>query len=82
MELIEKGETSDLEGLAPRLPLTLEEQSAIIGFTERTPRMSSARVEELADILSPWLDKAKLKQGRESAAIQLSRIAKWLRGHQ
>lgn len=81
LDMIEKDQKLQLDGLAPKVALTLEEQSAIIGFTERTPRMSKSRVNELAGILGPWLDQEKIKQGTETAASQLSRIAKWLRGH-
>ena len=81
MEEIEKDQKIALDGLAPKVPLTLEEQSAIIGFAERTSRMSKSRVNELAGYLGPWLDQDKIKQGAESAAVQLTRIAKWLRGH-
>jgi len=81
LEQIDKAEQSTLDGLAPKVPLTLEEQSAIIGFTERAAKMSPSRVNELAGFLGPWLDQDKIKQGKESAAVQLSRIAKWLRGH-
>ena len=41
------------EPVAPRRPLTLEEQAAIMAFAERSPRLTSARSEELADLLSP-----------------------------
>jgi len=81
LEQIDKAEQSTLDGLAPKVPLTLEEQSAIIGFTERAAKMSPSRVNELAGFRGPWLDQDKIKQGKESAAVQLSRIAKWLRGH-
>ena len=72
---------AELEGLAPRVALTLEEQSAVIGFSERATVMSPSRVNELAGVLGPWLDRDKIQRGSESAAVQLSRIAKWLRGH-
>jgi uncharacterized RDD family membrane protein YckC len=41
------------EPVAPAQALTLEEQSAILSFAERSPRLTPARSEELADILSP-----------------------------
>ena len=41
------------EPVAPALALTLEEQSAILAFAERSPRFTAARSEELADVLSP-----------------------------
>ncbi|MBI1753156.1 MAG: RDD family protein [Acidobacteria bacterium] len=39
--------------VAPPQGLTLEEQSALISFAERSPRLTPARSEELADVLSP-----------------------------
>jgi uncharacterized RDD family membrane protein YckC len=41
------------EPLAPPMALTLAEQSAILSFAERCPRLTAARSEELADLLSP-----------------------------
>ena len=81
LEQIDKSQKLNVEGLAPKVPLTVEEQSAIIEFTERAPKMSKSRVNELAGYLGPWLDQDKMKKGGESASVQLSRIAKWLRGH-
>lgn len=74
------GKKSDLEGVAPRTALTLNEQSAIISFAERAAGMSKARVHELANYLKPWLNQDKLETHSESATIQLTRIARWLRG--
>ncbi len=71
---------NNLSGLAPKMTLTLEEQSAIIGFSERSERMSESRLNELAGHLRPWLNQSKLNQN-ESASMQLKRMAKWLRGH-
>ena len=71
----------EMDGLAPKTPLTLDEQSAIIAFSERTSQMSEARANELAGVLGPWLDQDKIKKQTEPAAIQLTRMAKWLRGH-
>jgi len=76
-----EGADHQVDGLAPKTPLTLEEQSAIIAFSERQNRMSEARVSELAAYLAPWLDQAKMQSKTESAATQLTRMAKWLRGH-
>lgn len=39
--------------VVPSHTLTLEEQSAILSFAERSPRLTLARSEELADVLSP-----------------------------
>lgn len=74
--------TYEQDGLAPKIPLTLEEQSAIISFAERSQRMSEGRTHELAGYLSPWLDQDKTKKEPLDAAKLLKRIAKWLRGHQ
>lgn len=41
------------EPMAPPLALTLEEQSAMLAFAERSPGLTAARSEELADVLSP-----------------------------
>lgn len=70
------------DGLAPKIPLTLAEQSAIISFAERGHRMSEARSHELAGYLSPWLDQDTAKKDPLDAALILKKIAKWLRGHQ
>lgn len=84
LDQIEKTQSLDVEALAPKTPLTLDEQRAIIGFSERTTKMSSSRTHELANILQPWLDsgdsKSNDKSKRETAANKLARIAKWLRG--
>ena len=39
--------------VVPPVPLTLDEQAAILAFAERSPRLTAARNEELADLLSP-----------------------------
>ncbi len=70
------------DGLAPKIPLTLEEQSAIISFAERSQRMSEDRTHELAEYLSPWLKQENTSKEPLDAARLLKRIAKWLRGHQ
>ncbi|WLT31946.1 RDD family protein [Geothrix sp. PMB-07] len=41
------------EPMAPSHPLTLEEQSALISFAERSTRLTPARSEELANVLVP-----------------------------
>jgi uncharacterized RDD family membrane protein YckC len=43
----------EVEPLALGHPLTLEEQSAILSFAERSSRLTAARSEELAEVLSP-----------------------------
>ncbi len=70
------------DGLAPRIPLTLEEQSAIISFSERSQNMSEARSTELANFLGQWLSQGSANPGQQEAAHLLKRMAKWLRGHQ
>ncbi|MBL4819059.1 MAG: RDD family protein [Deltaproteobacteria bacterium] len=70
------------EGLAPKISLTLEEQSAIISFAERSSKMSVSRTHELASYLGPWLEQDKTKKNPENEALLLKRMAKWLRGHQ
>jgi uncharacterized RDD family membrane protein YckC len=71
----------DQEGIAPKIPLTLAEQSAIISFAERSTNMSLSRTSELANVLGPWLDQDLLKKKPDHNAITLKRMAKWLRGH-
>ena len=72
----------DEDGLAPRIPLTLAEQSAIISFAERSTKISPSRTTELAGYLAPWLDLDKTKKNPDDQALILKRLAKWLRGHQ
>lgn len=74
--------TYEDDGLAPKIPLTLEEQSAIISFAERGNRMSESRSHELANYLGEWIDQDQTKKDPLNAAHTLKRIAKWLRGHQ
>ncbi|MGX5172679.1 RDD family protein [Aliikangiella sp. IMCC44653] len=71
---------NQLSARAPKIALTLEEQSALMAFAERSNQISSPRQNELASILSAWLDRALIKSGKTSAASQLMQIAKWLRG--
>ncbi len=70
------------EGVAPKLPLTLAEQSAIIGFAERSAQMSESRANELASYLRPWIDQDQTKPNNDHTALTIKRLAKWLRGHQ
>lgn len=69
------------EGVAPKIPLTLAEQSAIISFSERSSSMSDSRARELASYLGPWLDTDQIKKNPDAEALLLKRLAKWLRGH-
>jgi uncharacterized RDD family membrane protein YckC len=41
------------EPTPPPVPLSLEEQAALLAFAERSPRLTPARGEELADLLAP-----------------------------
>jgi uncharacterized RDD family membrane protein YckC len=59
--------------LPPPLPLTLEEQGAVIAFAERAPLLSRARADELAEI------PAALTGGGEPRARLLA-MAAWLLG--
>ena len=43
----------DLEPVVPRRPLTFEEQAALLAFAERSPSLTTARCEELSDLLAP-----------------------------
>lgn len=61
--------------VAPRpvdVPLSREEQQAIVGFSERSSRISAERAEELAAILAPVLG--------EVDAARLHAHASWLAG--
>jgi uncharacterized RDD family membrane protein YckC len=41
------------EPIAPPVAISLEEQSAILAFAERSPRFTAARAQELSDLLAP-----------------------------
>ncbi len=58
-------------------PLTLEEQSAILSFAERSPRLTAARAEELADVLNPMTG----ARGSEGLKVLLG-MARYLWGGQ
>ena len=64
---------SAVQPLAPSVPLTLDEQSAIVAFAQRAPRLSRARVAELAEIAVPLT-------GRSDPESTLLRIAAHLLG--
>ncbi len=72
----QRQERDDLSGLDPAPPtidLSLEEQEVVLDFAERRDRLSEARLEELAGILSPLTGK------RGSAAVrELLANAAWL----
>ncbi|NVJ49219.1 MAG: RDD family protein [Gammaproteobacteria bacterium] len=59
-----------------KVALTLEEQSALLHFGERSGQLSKARSLELADILAPVVDGQESSQ-RMAAILG---IANWLRG--
>ncbi|BDU77261.1 RDD family protein [Mesoterricola sediminis] len=61
--------------LEPRLPLTLEEQRAVMDFAERVPALTPARAQELADLLEPLTG----ARGGEGVARTLA-LARVLRG--
>ncbi len=57
-----------------KVPLTLDEQQAIVSFGERAPRLNRARAEELAGLMEPVLG--------EISAEQLRGHAAWLAGNE
>ncbi|WP_133477859.1 RDD family protein [Cognatilysobacter segetis] len=59
----------------PRTPLQPAEQSAVVAFAERAPRLGDARRDELADLASPLVQ----AHGAQAAA-RLYAIAAWLLG--
>lgn len=61
--------------LPPPMPLSVEEQRAVLGFAERADQLSESRQQELANHLSPLLDSQD-----EDAVKTLRRIAVWLVG--
>jgi len=69
------GRAAVAEGPAapPTLPLTLEEQGAVIAFAEREPLLSRERADELAGI-------ADVLAGGEEPRSRLLAIAAWLLG--
>lgn len=61
---LESSRNASGESLPVKVPLSLDEQQAIVSFGERASRISSDRAEELAHILEPVLgelDAAKLR---------------------
>lgn len=60
---------------APRVPLRPDEQAAIVAFAERSPALTSARRDELADLAAPLVE----ARGAQ-AAWRLDAIANWLLG--
>ena len=65
----------ETEALAPPFPLTLPEQRAVMGFSERAPALTPERARELADLLEP------LTGARGDAGVRrLHAMARALRG--
>lgn len=64
--------TNDIEAVAVRVPLALDEQQAIVGFGERAAGINSERAEELATLLNPLFP--------DVDAAQLRAYANWLVG--
>lgn len=58
----------------PPYPLTLEEQQAIVQFSQRVPTLTKERCEELAQLTTPLIDK------NSTATTALQGIARWITG--
>ena len=67
-------ERPESRALAPRYPLTLEEQQAVVDFAERRNRLTAERAEELAALTGP------LTQGSPDPAETLTAVANWIAG--
>lgn len=63
---------SGVEPLAVKVPLSLDEQQAVVSFGERAPRLNRDRAEELADLMTPVFG--------EIDAERLRSYAAWLAG--
>lgn len=62
---------ASLAGVEPqpvKVPLTLDEQQAIVSFGERAPRLNRDRAEELAGLMSPVFGDVNAEQLRSHAA--------------
>ena len=64
----------DVAPLPPPIPLELDEQRAVIAFAERSPFLTTERMNELAAIAEP------LRDGGGDDAARLVRMAAWLLG--
>lgn len=65
------GESSEAVPLPP-VPLTLEEQQALVAFATRTRELTTERAEELADLLEPLTDargRAAVSHLRQLASV-------------
>jgi uncharacterized RDD family membrane protein YckC len=76
-ERFERAQAAMPEGpsAAPPLPLTVEEQQAVVSFAERCPRLHPDRANELAELLSPLTG----CHGAESTQTVLA-WARWIKG--
>ncbi len=59
---------TDVRPIAVKIPLMPDEQQAIVGFGERAPRLTSARAEELAELLTPVFGDVDAERLRAHAA--------------
>lgn len=62
--------------LGPAIPLTLEEQKAILSLAERHQQLSESRQQELSSLLPE-----KMFPKKNNRVQQLYAFANWLRGH-
>ena len=58
----------DVRPLPVKVPLTLDEQQAIVSFGERAPRLNRERAEELAALMTPVFGEVDAERLRGSAA--------------
>jgi len=76
-ENAELAEFPTAEALPINLPLTLQEQKAIINFAQRAPNLAPERAQELAEIVTPLTGMDK-----PNAVLHLYRLANGLIGRQ
>jgi hypothetical protein len=69
------GQPAAAEPQAPARPLSAAQQTAIVDWALRTPRLTAARAEELAALAAP-----ALRAGPGSAGQRLLGVAWWARG--
>jgi uncharacterized RDD family membrane protein YckC len=76
------GDLQPAPPLAPPLALTPAQQTAIVDWALRTPRLTAARAEELAAIAAPlWAaDAVRRPEAAQSAATRLMGVAHWALG--
>ena len=58
----------DATAIPVKVPLTLDEQQAIVSFGERAPRLNQDRAEELAELMEPIFGEVTAKELRGHAA--------------